>query len=68
MRQIGFTIDDNCENCTKALSIINKVWKNNNKAYYGVKNLKTDLPIVGLTIRPDYNGSGMVTHYHVEAN
>lgn len=78
MEEIRILIDDSCDDCKKGLVYLKKLHKRNRKAYgcfilhpmsRFIKE-KRDLGeqdiIKGLTLRPDYNSSGYLTHFHIE--
>lgn len=72
--EIEINIDEDCKICKKALKHFNKLHKRNKNAYASfiirplpksneewVKN-----KIKGLTLIPDYNSSGYLTHFHID--
>lgn len=71
--EIEINIDDNCKICKEALKYFNKLYKRNKNAYMSfiIKPLpKSDKEFVeskirGLTLTPDYNASGYLTHFHL---
>jgi len=78
MTQITINIDENCKLCKKGLAHLRKLNKRNKKAYgsfilHPISRLikeKRDLGeqdrIKGITLTPDYNASGYLTHFHIE--
>lgn len=77
MKKISFYVDDDCKLCKKALSYLKKLHKRNTRAYgcyilHPVSRLikeKRDLGeqdrIKGVTLIPDYNSCGTLTHFHI---
>ena len=78
MTEIKIQIDESCKHCKKGLAYLNKLYKRNKNAYgsfilHPISRLikeKRDLGeqdrIKGITLRPDYNSEGHLTHFHIE--
>ncbi len=72
--EIKIEIDDSCKHCKKALVYLNKLYQRNKNAYMGFiihptpKSDKEmmDKKIKGITLTPDYNSAGHLTHFHIE--
>ena len=78
MKEIKILVDDNCKHCKKGLIYLKKLYKRNKNAYgsftlHPVSRLikeKRDLGeqdrIKGITLIPDYNSEGHLTHFHIK--
>ncbi len=71
--EIKIEIDDSCKHCKIGLRYLNKLYKQNKKAYMGFiihpapksdkEMMENKIPEIILT--PDYNASGHLTHFHI---
>ncbi len=78
MTEIKIEIDDNCKHCKKALAHLKKLYKRNKNAYGGYilhpvqrfidegRDLGEQDRILGITLSPDYNSEGHLTHFHIK--
>jgi len=78
MKEIKILIDGDCKLCKKGLAYLKKLYKRNKNAYgsfvlHPVSRLikeKRDLDerdkIKGVTLIPNYNSEGYLTHFHIE--
>ena len=66
MKTLEMSFDTDCSRCAKALKLMEHLEKKTFKKYYGAKNLTTGTLLRGFVLRPDFNASGYLTHWHVE--
>ena len=78
MKDIQISVDDSCKHCKKGLSYLKKLYKRNKNAYGSVilhpisrlikekRDLGEQDRIKGVTLIPDYNSEGHLTHFHIE--
>lgn len=76
--EIKIEIDESCKHCKEALEYFNELHKRNKEAYGAFIlhpisrfiNEKRDLGeqdrIKGITLIPDYNSEGHLTHFHIK--
>lgn len=56
-----FRIDDSCVICERMLQKIKALQNERNPTLYG----NTEIKVI---LTPDYNASGVLTHWHIELN
>ena len=62
--KLVFHLDAQCDLCARGLAKLQKLQPRNTDVY-GSRNLKTGKAVGRLQLVPDYNGSGILTHWHV---
>ncbi|MFX0133350.1 MAG: hypothetical protein ACFFDN_06890 [Candidatus Hodarchaeota archaeon] len=63
MKEIKIFINDSCGYCKKALKYFNSLHKRKKGAYM---HYTKDFEIInGISITPDYNSEGHLTHFHI---
>lgn len=64
--KISFQLDVSCENCKEGIETMRRM-SVRNKDFYANRNQKTGEVLKGMNITPDFNASGIVTHYHISS-
>ncbi len=72
--EIKIEIDDSCKHCKSGLSYLKRLYKQNKNAYMSFiihPTPKSDEEMMknkikGITLIPDYNSAGHLTHFHIE--
>ena len=65
MKTIKFEIDSECRYCKEGLKYLKELEKRHPDCYASM-NIKTHQYLPSLILRPDYNASGYLTHWHIE--
>lgn len=78
MNELKFEIDEDCKHCKEVLKYLKELKKRNEKAYGPYilhpiskfikegRDLGSEDRIPGITLTPDYNSLGYLTHFHVQ--
>lgn len=66
MKEFTLRFDETCKYCMVAFKYMNGAMvEEPRENMYGSRDMRTGEHIKGVLIRPDYNASGYVTHYHL---